>query len=368
MPHRLDSAMTLRPWIPSTGALDFVSLGALVHRLDPGTVPFRKATEFQVHVSGGEFNCAANLADCFGLHTGIVSAMVDYPIGELVAQRVRAMGVTPFYKRFAHDGVTGPNMATVYSDRGFGVRPPVVYYNRSNEAAAQLKPGDIDWDHVFTGGVRWFHSGGIFSALSATTPELVMEGMREASRRGTVVSFDLNYREKLWKRLGGSSAAQAVLSSIVEHCDVIVGNEEDLQKGLGIAGPDVSTSSGLDPARFTAMISDVVARFPRVKVVATTLREVRSTNRHAWSAVAWIEGEIVQAPTIELDVYDRVGGGDGFASGLFYGLLHGEKPATAVRLGWAHGALLTTFPGDTTMASLAEVKALASGGSARIQR
>src|SRR3989475_25629 len=189
--------------IPPEGALDFLSLGALVHRLDPGIIPFRKATECRIHVSGGEFNCAANLSDCFGLSTGIATAMVDYPVGALIAERVKAMGVKPFYKRFKHDGVTGPNMAAVYSDRGLGVRPPVVFYNRSNEAAARLKPGDFDWKTIFGAGVRWFHSGGIFAALSETTPELVIEGMKAAKAAGAVVSFDLNFREKLWKISGG---------------------------------------------------------------------------------------------------------------------------------------------------------------------
>src|SRR5216684_1019138 len=180
------------------GALDLLSLGALVHRLDPGIIPFRKATGCQIHVSGGEFNVAANLSDCFGLATGVATAMVDYPIGDLVAERVKAMGVKPFYKRFQHDGVTGPNIATVYSDRGHGVRAPVVFYNRSNEAAAKLAPGDFDWGTIFSGGVRWFHSGGIFAALSPTTPEVILEGMNAAKAAGAVISFDLNYRAKLW--------------------------------------------------------------------------------------------------------------------------------------------------------------------------
>src|SRR3979411_2139713 len=190
------------------GALDFLSLGALVHRLDPGHIPFRKATECQIHVSGGEFNVAANLADCFGLRTGVATAMVDYPIGDLVAERVRAMGVRPFYKRFSHDGVSGPNIATVYSDRGHGVRPPVVFYNRANEAGARLKPGDFDWAKILAGGVRWFHSGGIFAALSETTSELILEGMQAARAAGSINSFDLNYRAKLW---GGPERAQRVL-------------------------------------------------------------------------------------------------------------------------------------------------------------
>src|SRR6201995_3732533 len=183
--------------IPKKGALDFLSLGALVHRLDPGIIPFRKATHCDIHVSGGEFNVSANLSDCFRLHTGIASAMVDYPIGDLIAEGVRAMGVKPFYKKFKQDGVRGPNMATVYSDRGQGVRAPVVFYNRSNEAAAQLKPGDFNWQEIFTGGVRWFHSGGIFSALSPTTAELTVEAMQAAKAHGAVTSFDLNYRQKL---------------------------------------------------------------------------------------------------------------------------------------------------------------------------
>jgi 2-dehydro-3-deoxygluconokinase len=353
---------------PATGTLDFLSLGALIHRLDPGAVPFRKATSCAIHVSGGEFNTAANLSDCFGMRTAIASAMVAYPIGELIATRVRAMGVTPFYKMFQHDGAWGPNMATVYSDRGHGVRAPIVFYNRSNEAAAQLKPGDFDWDAIFGTGIRWFHSGGIFASLSETAAELIIEGMEAARAHGAVVSFDLNYREKLWGASGGAKRAVSVLGRIVEHVDVLVGNEEDLQKGLGIRGPEVTSKSALDPSTFVGMIERVVERYPKMKVVATTLREVHSTNRHSWGAVASVNGETFVAPTCEVDVYDRVGGGDGFASGLIYGLMSGETPEDAVRLGWAHGALVATFPGDTTMATVEQVRAFAKGGSARIQR
>jgi 2-dehydro-3-deoxygluconokinase len=348
--------------------LDFLSLGALVHRLDPGIIPFRKAHHCEIHVSGGEFNCAANMSDCFGLHTGVATAMVNYPIGDLIAERVRAMGVKPFYKRFEHNGVNGPNMATVYSDRGYGVRPPVVFYNRANEAGALLKPGDFDWNAIFSAGVRWFHSGGIFAALSETTGELIIEGMKAARAAGAITSLDLNYREKLWKILGGGSRAVEMLGRIVEHVDVLVGNEEDLQKGLGVEGPQVEAKSKLDTSAFAGMMGNVVKKFPTVKIVATTLREVHSTSRHTWSAVAWINGTLYTAPTCELDVIDRVGGGDGFASGFFYGLLAGEAPEDALKLGWAHGALITTFPGDTTMSTLDQVRALAKGGSARIQR
>ena len=354
--------------IRSDGALDFLSLGALVHRLDPGTVPFRKATACAIHVSGGEFNVAANLADCFRLRAAVATAMVDYPIGELIAERVRAMGVTPFYKHFKHDGVRGPNMATVYSDRGHGVRAPIVFYNRSDEAAARLRPGDFDWGSIFGAGVRWFHSGGIFAALSETTAELIVEGMQAAKAAGAVTSFDLNYREKLWNIGGGKERARAVIARIVAHVDVLVGNEEDLQKGLGIPGPEVAAKSKLDPSAFFALIERAVEKHPQIKVVVTTLREVHSVNRHTWGAVAWVGGKPIVAPTCELDVFDRVGGGDGFSSGFFYGLLAGESAEDAIRLGWAHGALLTTFPGDTTMATLEQVRAFAKGGSARIQR
>jgi 2-dehydro-3-deoxygluconokinase len=354
--------------IRNEGALDFVGVGALVHRLDPGIIPFRKAAECKIHVSGGEFNVAANLADCFKLKTGIASAMVDYPIGDLIAERVRAMGVTAFYKHFKHDGVAGPNMAAVYSDRGQGVRPPVVFYNRSNEAAAQLKPGDFNWNAIFSGGVRWFHSGGIFAALSPTTSDVIIEGMQAAKAAGAINSFDLNYRAKLWSVIGGPDKAVDVIDRIVKNVDVLVGNEEDLQMGLGIPGPEVAAKSKLDPSAFFGMMDNVRKKHPQVKIVATTLREVHSTNRHSWSAVAWINGKTFQAPTTELDVYDRVGGGDGFAAGLIYGLLTSEPEEEAVRLGWAHGALLTTFPGDTTMATLDQVRSVAKGGSARIQR
>ena len=354
--------------IRESGEFDFLSLGALVHRLDPGIIPFRKATQCLIHVSGGEFNVAANLSDCFKMKTALASAMVEYPIGDLIAERVLAMGVEPIYKHFEHNGATGPNMATVYSDRGAGVRPPVVFYNRANEAGAMLKSGDFDWKKIFAGGVRWVHSGGIFAALSPTTAPLVAEMMQEAKAAGAITSFDLNFREKLWKISGGAEKAVETIASIVKNVDVLIGNEEDLQKGLGIPGPDVHAKSKLDPSVFFGMIDNVVKKHPHVKIVATTLREVHSTNRHSWSAVAWIDGKTHVAPTAELDVIDRVGGGDGFAAGFIYGLLNGEEPETALKLGWAHGALLTTFIGDTTMATLDQVRAFAKGGSARIQR
>ena len=363
----LDPDATYGLAIQERGALDLLALGGMAMRLDPGIVPFGKAREASIHVSGGEYNVAANLADCFGLRTAIATAMVDYPIGDLVDERIRSMRVRPIYRRYAHDGVRGPNIATVYSDRPVGVRAPVVFYNRADEAAARLAPGDFDWATIFGGGVRWFHSGGIFAALGPSTADLIVEAMTAAHDVGAVVSFDLNYRAKIWGPRGGPAQAQEVMRRIVEHVDVLVGNEEDLQQGLGIPGPEAATS-GLDPSAFLGMISEVVSRYPQVKVVATTLREVHSTSRHSWSAVAWVNGTSYLGSTMELDVYDRVGGGDGFAAGFFYGLLTGAEPDEALRLGCAHGALVATYPGDTTMATLAQVRALAQGSSARIQR
>jgi 2-dehydro-3-deoxygluconokinase len=350
------------------GALDLLSLGALVIRLDPGDVPFHKATECRIHVSGAEYNVAANLASCFGLRTAVASACVDYPIGQLVAERVRAMGVRGIYRWSSHDGVRGPNIATVYSDRGYGIRPPVVFYNRSDEAAARLGPGDFDWDGIFAQGVRWFHSGGLFAALSERTSELILEAMRAARAAGAVISFDLNYRAKLWATRGGQAEARSVIGRLVENVDVLLGNEEDVQQALGISGPDAGAGGGLDVPGYVGLMERVRERYPRLAVMATTLRDVRSANRHVWSAVAMVGGETAVAPTCELDVYDRVGGGDGFAAGLIYGLLAGETAEQAVRLGWAHGALVTGYPGDTTMATLGQVRAVAAGSAARIQR
>ena len=352
--------------IKQDGAIDLLSLGAMVHRLDTGIAPFHKATECQIHVSGGEYNVAANLADCFGLRTGVVTAMVDYPIGRLVAERIRAMGVRPYYKHFQHNGVTGPNIATVYSDRGFGARAPVVFYNRSDEAAARLKPGDFDWDTIFGQGVRWFHSGGIFAALSASTSELIIESMAAATAHGAVTSFDLNFRPKLWSGNDDDRLAQTAFQRIVSGVDVLVGNEKDLRMGLGLETAIVDPASMPHQDVLAALMERVAAAYPRVKVIALTSREVLSTNHHRWSATARIDGRTVATPPAELDIYDRVGGGDGFAAGLFYGLLSGRSPDEALRLGWAHGALLTTFPGDTTMATLDQVEAFARGRSMHI--
>ncbi|MEE9572533.1 MAG: PfkB family carbohydrate kinase, partial [Candidatus Neomarinimicrobiota bacterium] len=272
-------------------SLDFLSLGSLVHRLDPGRIPFRKARSVNIHVSGGEYNVAANLSDCFGLKTGIATAMVDYGIGELVQSRVKEMGVKPIYKWFKHDGARGPNIATVYSDLGYGVRPPVVFYNRANEAGAMLKPGDFDWESIFSKGVRWFHSGGIYAALSNTTSKLIIEAMQTAKKHGAITSFDLNYRGKLWESIGGLKQAQKSFKEIVKNVDVLIGNEEDLQMGLGIKGPQVEKKSKLDTNIFFQMINTLVKEFPNIKMVGTTLREVQTATRHQWSAVMWYDGK-----------------------------------------------------------------------------
>jgi len=349
--------------------LDFLALGAMVHRLDPGVTPFRKARSVEIHVSGGEYNVAAGLSDCFGLRTGIATAMVNYGIGELVQNCIRETGVQPFYKWFEHDGVRGPNIATVYSDRGQGVRPPVVFYNRSNEAAAMLKCGDFDWGKIMSGGLKWFHSGGIFAALSETTSDLIIEGMQAAKKAGAINSFDLNYRAKLWAAIGGLPRAQEVQRRIASNVDALFAGSEDMQERLGIAGPAVPAAKNqFDFETFFETAQNMAKAFPNIKMVATGFREVHSANRHDWAAALWLDGQKYVTPIAQLDVLDRIGSGDGFAAGLIYGLINGRRPEEALRLGWAHGALLATFPGDVTMAKLEEVEAFANGGSADVQR
>jgi len=349
---------------------DFLALGSLVQRFDPGLVPLHEASHFERHCSGAEYNPAANLAKCFRLRAAVASAIVRYPPGWWIESEVRKAGVTGFYKWFEYDGVRGPRMANTYSDRGIGVRAPEVWYDRANEAGALLAPGDFDWPRLFGEGVRWFHSGGIFASLSPSTSALILEGMKAARAAGAVVSYDLNYRKKLWDAsAGGSVRALEVNRGIVACTDVLIGNEEDLQLGLGIAGPEISSGqSALDARGFQGMIERTRKAHPNLKAVATTLREVRSASRHVWKALLWYEGRFHETPEMELDVHDRIGGGDGFAAGLIYGLLTREAPELALRLGWAHGALLTTYPGDITMARLEQVRALAQGGSARVVR
>lgn len=350
---------------------DFLSLGALVQRFDPGVVPLHEAHHFERHCSGAEYNPAANLAKCFRLRTAIASANVRYPPGWWIESEVRRAGVDPFFKWFDFDGVGAPRIGNTWSDRGIGVRGPEVWYDRANEAGAMLAPGDFDWQDLFqTRGVRWFHSGGIYASLSASSSALIEEAIDAARRAGTVISYDLNYRKKLWEASeGGADRAVEVNRRIAMKVDVLVGNEEDLQKALGIPGPDVSSGgSKLDTGVFRIMIGKVRSDFPNVKLVATTLREVRSASRHVWKAVLWYDGQFHETEECDLDVYDRIGGGDGFAAGLIYGFLTDKSPEFALRLGWAHGALLTTYPGDVTMARLEHVLAIADGRGARVQR
>lgn len=361
--------------IPEKGALDFLALGAMVHRLDSGAIPFRKAEDCRIHVSGGEYNVAANLSDCFRMQTGIATAMVNYPVGELVAGRVRGMGVKGFYKNFEHDGVNGPNIATVYCDRGFGIRGPSVHYNRANEAAALLKPGDFDWKAIFGGGVRWFHSGGIFASLSPTTCQIILEGMKAAKEAGAITSFDLNYRSKLWKNVGGREKFAATLEEIVDHVDVLFGNAEmlldppdDLPEQEAIPLLSVSPEWKFDKDAYIGTLTRLFRWHQRVKIFTTTLRKVHTASKHSWSAVTMISGDLYQAPVVQLDVLDRVGAGDAYAAGFIYGLLTGKSPQKSVDLGWAHGALVSTTPGDTTMASLEQVKAFVDGVAPDIQR
>jgi 2-dehydro-3-deoxygluconokinase len=343
---------------------DFLALGAIVQRFDPGLVPLHEASHFQRFCSGGEYNPAANLAKCFRLRTAVASANVEYPPGWWVESEVRKAGVVSCFKWFPYDGIHGPRIATIYSDRGIGVRAPEVWYDRANEAGALLKPGDFDWEDLFhTKGVRWFHSGGIFAALSSSTSELILEGMAVAKSAGTIVSYDLNFREKIWSALeGGNELAVKVNHRIVSHLDVLFANETDLQNGLGIEGPKgISKKSDLDAGRFKSMIREVSDRYPNIRLVATTLRQVRSASRHDWKALVWYDGQFYESPSRELDIYDRIGGGDGFAAGLIYGLLTNQPPRKAILTGWAHGALLTTYPGDVTMARLDQVEDVAKG-------
>jgi 2-dehydro-3-deoxygluconokinase len=350
---------------------DFLSLGAIAQRFDPGLIPIHEAQIFERYCSGGEYNPAANLSKCFRMRTSFVSACVEYPPGWWVETEVRKAGVKPYFKWFPFDGVRGPRIANTYSDRGFGVRAPEVWYDRANEAGALLAPGDFNWKEIFQSiGVRWFHSGGIFASLSNSTSELIVEAMSSARAAGTVVSYDLNFRKKLWDASeGGSGRAVSVNRRIVSLVDVLIGNEEDLQLGLGIKGPDISgRRSELDVEAYKEMIFEVSAAFPNVKIVATTMREVHSATRHSWKAIMWYDGEFFVSDTIELDVLDRVGGGDGFASGLIYGLLTDRDPQQALNLGWAHGALISTYPGDLSMARLDQVESISRGGGARVIR
>ena len=356
-----------------SGRYDLIALGEIMLRLDPGEGRVRTAREFKVWEGGGEYNVARGLRRCFGLCTAICTAFADNDIGRLLEDFMLQGGVaTEFIKWAPYDGVgrtvrNGLN----FTERGFGVRGAIGISDRGHSAASQLKPGDFDWDHIFGAlGVRWMHTGGIFAALSDTTPKLVLEAVQAARKHGVTVSYDLNYRPSLWKSIGGQRRAQEVNREIARYVDVMIGNEEDFTACLGfeVEGADEHLSR-LDVTAFQKMIRQAVKAYPNFKVVATTLRAVKSATRNDWGAISWAGDQFYQAPNRQdLEVLDRVGGGDSFASGLIYGLIQFDDPQKAVEYGAAHGALAMTTPGDTSMASLKEIEALVKGGSARVQR
>lgn len=342
-------------------------------RFDPNEGRVRTAREFKVWEGGGEYNVARGLRRCFGLRTAVCTAFADNDVGRLVEDFILQGGVdTSFIKWVPFDGVGRAARNGIYFiERGFGVRGAVATFDRGHTAVSQLKPGDFDWEDIFgKQGVRWLHTGGIFAALSDTTPQVVVEAVQAAKKHGTIVSYDLNYRPSLWKAIGGKERAQRINREIAKHVDVMIGNEEDFTACLGfeVEGVDEHISK-IDVSAFQQMIEKAVKEFPNFRVTATTLRAVKSATRNDWGAICWAAGKFYQAtPRPDLEILDRVGGGDSFASGLIYGFMAFNDPQKAVEYGAAHGALVMTTPGDTSMASLKEVEALVKGGSARAQR
>jgi len=352
---------------------DLVALGEVMLRFDPGETRMHTARTFQVWEGGGEYNVARGLKRCFGLDTALVSALADNPVGRLVQDLIFQGGVDQSHVVWRkYDGVgrecrNGLN----FVERGFGIRAGVGCSDRGHTAVSQLGPGDVDWAGIFDReGARWLHTGGIFCALSDTTPEVAREAMEAARRHGASVSFDLNYRESLWRAFGGHARAIAVNRSLVPLVDVLIGNEEDFSAALGFQVTGVSSQyADLDLDRFKGMIRQVVREFPHLRVVATTLRHAKSATVNDWSAICWAGGDLFDAtPRPNLEILDRIGGGDSFASGLIYGLMTGRGPQWAVECGAAHGALAMTTPGDTSMATLADVERVMQGGTARVLR
>lgn len=352
---------------------ELVSLGEVMLRLDPGDQRISTTREFRVWEGGGEYNVARGLRRCFGMDTAIVTALADNPVGRLVEDLMLQGGVSQKYVRWApFDGVgrtvrNGLN----FTERGFGIRAALGCSDRGHTAISQLKPGEIDWDQIFSkDGVRWFHTGGIFCALSETTPLVAQEAMQAAKRTGAVISYDLNYRASLWKSIGGKAKAQEVNRKLAPMVDVMLGNEEDFTAALGFAVADLDEQhSKLEATGFKQMIKTVVKEYPSMSVVATTLRHAKTATVNDWGALCYSDGEFHEAPVREnLEIYDRVGGGDSFASGLIYGFLSDKDPQWSVECGAAHGALAMTTPGDTTMATLAEVLQAMKSRTARIER
>ena len=351
---------------------DCVALGEVMLRLDPGNLRVHTTRSFQVWEGGGEYNVARGLKRCFGLDTAIVTALADNPVGRLVEDLMFQGGVEQRVTWVKYDGVgRAVRNGLNFTERGFGVRAALGCSDRGHTAISQLKPGDIDWDEIFGRlGARWFHTGGIFCALSETTPLVAEEAMKAARANGTIISYDLNYRESLWKSIGGQARAREVNRRLAPYIDVMLGNEEDFSAALGfaVAGVDEHLSE-LDPANFKKMIDMVVAAYPNLRVVGTTLRNATTATVNDWGAIAWADGAFYEAPTREgLEIWDRVGGGDSFASGLIYGLLAAKGPQFAVECGAAHGALAMTTPGDTSMVTRAEVERVMKGGTARVAR
>jgi 2-dehydro-3-deoxygluconokinase len=351
---------------------DCVALGEVMLRLDPGNLRVHTTRSFQVWEGGGEYNVARGLKRCFGLDTAIVTALADNPVGRLVEDLMFQGAVEQRVTWVKYDGVgRAVRNGLNFTERGFGVRAALGCSDRGHTAISQLKPGDIDWDEIFGRlGARWFHTGGIFCALSETTPLVAEEAMKAARANGTIISYDLNYRESLWKSIGGQAKAREVNRRLAPYIDVMLGNEEDFSAALGfeVAGVDEHLSE-LDPANFKKMIDMVVAAYPNLRVVGTTLRNATTATVNDWGAIAWADGAFYEAPTREgLEIWDRVGGGDSFASGLIYGLLAAKGPQFAVECGAAHGALAMTTPGDTSMVTRAEVERVMKGGTARVAR
>jgi len=364
-------SLTIKP--ASECSYDQLSLGEIMLRLDPGEGRIRTARSFQAWEGGGEYNTSRGLRKCFGLRTAVCTAFVDNEVGHLIEDFVMQGGVGTEFIRWRDDDGIGRTVRNGlnFTERGFGVRGAVGVPDRGNTAASQLKPGDFDWDQIFgKRGVRWFHTGGIFAALSESTAALTIEAVKAAKKHGTIVSYDLNYRPSLWKTIGGIKKAQQVNREIAAHVDVMIGNEEDFTASLGfeVKGADEHLSH-IEAGAFRTMIIKAVAEFPNFKVAATTLRRVISATRNDWSAILWHDGKFVESRKYpELEIMDRVGGGDSFASGLAFGFLSANDPQAAVDYGAAHGALASTTPGDTSMATRKEVENLMKGGSARVVR
>ena len=365
--------MSLMPKLKDECRWDCVSLGEIMLRLDPGFDRIHTARQFRVWEGGGEYNVARGLRRCFQMRTAVVTVFADNPVGRLLEDLVLQGGVDASLVRWVkYDGIgrtvrNGLN----FTERGFGVRAAVGCSDRGNTAVSKMKPGDVDWELVFgsANGSRWFHTGGIYAGLSETTAQVTAEAMQAAKKHGTIISYDLNYRESLWKAIGGKAKAMEVNRQLVGHADVLIGNEEDFSAALGIELEGVTRDfDELPVASYERMLRQVAAAYPNLKIVATTLRTAKTATQNDWGAIALYNNEILYVPQRSVEILDRVGGGDSFASGLIYGLLQSKPAQWALECGVAHGALAMTTPGDTSMASLAEVEQVMKGASARIAR